>query len=149
MTQLSLFSAPNDEIIPPVRGLMEEKAIKRLYYSIAEVSRITGLKQYVLRYWETEFADLRPAKNRAGNRIYRKSDIKLVFLIKRLLYQEKYTIEGARRKLSQMKKVKDQQMQFSLADYKYNDVVDEIRKGLQELLDILDNKKIKKATKSD
>ena len=86
---------------------MEEKPIQRLYYSIADVSKVTGLKQYVLRYWETEFRELRPAKNRAGNRIYRKNDIRLVFLIKRLLYQEKYTIEGARQKLQKLKQLLD------------------------------------------
>ncbi len=118
---------------------MEEKVIKRLYYSIAEVSRITGLKPYVLRYWETEFPELKPAKNRAGNRIYRKSDIKLVFLIKRLLYQEKYTIEGARQRLRQLRKDGNKQLQLSLQELKRNDIIDEIRKGLKELLEILDD----------
>ena len=62
---------------------MKPKQIKKLYYSISEVSKLTSLKQYVLRYWETEFSELRPSKNRAGNRIYRLSDIKLLFLIKK------------------------------------------------------------------
>ncbi len=67
-----------------------------MYYSIGEVSEITGLKPYVLRYWETEFLNLSPAKNRAGNRIYTDDDINGILEIKRLLYQEKFTIEGAR-----------------------------------------------------
>jgi DNA-binding transcriptional MerR regulator len=117
---------------------MEEKAIKRLYYSIAEVSKITGLKDYVLRYWETEFQDLRPAKNRAGNRIYRDSDIRFVFLIKKLLYQEKYTIEGARQRLAEMKKKKDGQLQLPLADYQSNDLIERLKTGLKELLEILE-----------
>lgn len=74
---------------------MPEK-VKKLYYSISEVSEITGLKQYVLRYWETEFPNLKPSKNKAGNRTYRESDIAIVREIKRLLYDEKFTIEGAR-----------------------------------------------------
>jgi len=119
---------------------MEEKGIKRLYYSIAEVSRITGLKPYVLRYWETEFQELKPAKNRAGNRIYRKSDIKLVFLIKRLLYQEKYTIEGARQRLRQMKNRDDDgQLKLSLQDLQKDDLIEEIRSELKELLEILEH----------
>ena len=74
-------------------------AMKKLYYSISEVSKITDLEQYVLRYWETEFDILRPAKNLAGNRIYTNKDIKLILLIKKLLREEKYTIEGAKKML--------------------------------------------------
>ena len=71
--------------------------MKKLYYSISEVSRITDLEQYVLRYWETEFEQLNPAKNSSGNRIYTNKDIKLILLIKKLLKEEKYTIEGAKK----------------------------------------------------
>lgn len=74
-------------------------AMKKLYYSISEVSKITDLEQYVLRYWETEFEQLKPAKNLAGNRIYTNKDIKLILHIKKLLRDEKYTIEGAKKLL--------------------------------------------------
>ena len=70
--------------------------IKKLYYSISEVSEITKLKAYVLRYWETEFTQLSPPKNRAGNRTYRQKDIEIILKIKDLLYDKKYTIDGAR-----------------------------------------------------
>lgn len=70
--------------------------MKKLYYSISEVSKITELEQYVLRYWETEFEQLKPAKNLAGNRIYTNKDIKLILQIKKLLREEKYTIDGAK-----------------------------------------------------
>lgn len=76
-----------------------EQGIKKLYYSISEVSEITDLKPYVLRYWETEFKQLAPPKNRAGNRTYRQKDIDLILKLKRLLHQEKFTIEGARKQL--------------------------------------------------
>ena len=79
---------------------MEAKDIKKLYYSISEVSTITGLKQYVLRYWETEFTQLKPSKNRAGNRIYRSHDIDVIIGIKSLLYDRKYTIKGAKQHLN-------------------------------------------------
>ena len=72
-------------------------AMKKLYYSISEVSRIAELEQYVLRYWETEFEQLRPAKNLSGNRIYTNRDIKMILYIKKLLREEKYTIEGAKK----------------------------------------------------
>ena len=83
---------------------MEARDIKKLYYSISEVSEITELKQYVLRYWETEFSQLKPSKNRAGNRVFRPKDIKLVLLVKHLLYEKKFTIDGARQRLLEMKK---------------------------------------------
>jgi len=75
---------------------MKQLGIKKLYYSISEVSKITSLEQYVLRYWESEFEQLKPAKNRAGNRIYTNRDIKLILYIKKLLRDERYTIEGAK-----------------------------------------------------
>ena len=78
---------------------MEARDIKKLYYSISEVSEIAGLKQYVLRYWETEFSQLKPSKNRAGNRIYRSHDIDLLMEIKSLLYDRKFTIKGAQQYL--------------------------------------------------
>ncbi len=79
---------------------MKDFGLKKLYYSISEVSKLTGLEQYILRYWETEFEQLRPGKNRAGNRIYTNKDIKLILQIKRLLREEKYTIEGAKKILT-------------------------------------------------
>lgn len=79
---------------------MKDFGLKKLYYSISEVSKLTDLEQYILRYWETEFEQLKPSKNRAGNRIYTNKDIKMILLIKNLLREEKYTIEGAKKVLS-------------------------------------------------
>ena len=76
---------------------MKNLSIKKLYYSISEVSKITAVEQYVLRYWETEFEELKPQKNRAGNRIYTNKDIQLILQIKSLLREKKYTIEGAKK----------------------------------------------------
>jgi len=81
---------------------MKDFGLKKLYYSISEVSKLAGLEQYILRYWETEFEQLKPGKNRAGNRIYTNKDIKLILQIKRLLREEKYTIEGAKKILSDL-----------------------------------------------
>jgi DNA-binding transcriptional MerR regulator len=74
---------------------------KKTYYSISEVCAKTGLEPHVLRYWESEFAQLRPKKNRAGNRAYREKDIEIIRYIKFLLYEEQYTIPGAKKKLSE------------------------------------------------
>jgi DNA-binding transcriptional MerR regulator len=76
---------------------MSDLSIKKLYYSISEVSKLTGIEQYILRYWETEFEQLKPQKNRAGNRIYTNKDIQLILYIKNLLRERKYTIEGAKK----------------------------------------------------
>ncbi|MFQ5537505.1 MAG: MerR family transcriptional regulator [Gemmatimonadota bacterium] len=83
---------------------MEESIAKKAYYSIGEVCDLTGLKPHVLRYWETQFDILNPTKNRAGNRVFRPKEIELILLVKHLLYEEKYTIEGARKRLREMKR---------------------------------------------
>ena len=83
---------------------MQAKQVKKLYYSIGEVSELTGLKQYVLRYWETEFPHLKPNKNSAGNRIYRQNDIDNLVEITTLLHEEKFTIKGAKQYLKTHKK---------------------------------------------
>lgn len=114
---------------------MKQLGIKKLYYSISEVSKLTDLEQYVLRYWESEFEQLKPAKNRAGNRIYTNRDIKLILYIKKLLREERYTIEGAKQVLiayhddnegeqlellsaPQKRPVKDEQLQTDLVEMK-------------------------------
>jgi len=74
------------------------------FYSIGEVCELTGLKAHVLRYWESQFRFLNPAKNRSGNRVYQRREIELVLLVKHLLYTEKYTIDGARQKLNEHRK---------------------------------------------
>jgi DNA-binding transcriptional MerR regulator len=78
---------------------VETQSIKRLYYSISEVSQLVDEEQYVLRYWETEFEQLRPQKNRAGNRIYIEKDVELLRIIKHLLRDKRYTIDGAKEHL--------------------------------------------------
>jgi DNA-binding transcriptional MerR regulator len=72
------------------------KTSDKLYYSIGEVRAITGLEPYVLRYWETEFAQLKPKKNSGGQRAYQRKDIELILRIKELLHERGYTIRGAR-----------------------------------------------------
>ena len=72
---------------------------EKLFYKIGEVSRVVGVESYVLRYWETEFSFLNPRKSKSGQRIYAKNDVDLILQIKHLLYEEKYTIDGVRRKL--------------------------------------------------
>ena len=82
---------------------MNEPVTKKVYYSIGDVCALTGLKPHVLRYWETQFEVLRPTKNQAGNRVYRSKEIEVIMLVKQLLYEQKYTIEGANKKLLEMR----------------------------------------------
>ncbi len=83
---------------------MKDFGLKKLYYSISEVSKLTDLEQYILRYWESEFDQLKPSKNRAGNRIYTNKDIKTILSIKKLLRDERYTIEGAKKIITEIPK---------------------------------------------
>jgi DNA-binding transcriptional MerR regulator len=80
----------------------DESADGKRYYRIGEVSKITGVEAYVLRYWESQFRWMAPAKSRAQQRLYRKRDIEIIQLIKRLLYQERFTIAGAKKKLQEL-----------------------------------------------
>ena len=117
-------------------------SIKKLYYSIGEVSKITDLKQYVLRYWETEFKQLNPNKNNAGNRTYRQKDIDTILEIKNLLYKEKFTIEGARKMLSQPSKevkVATKIEKKVITTGVNTKILEKIRNDLKSILDDLQN----------
>jgi DNA-binding transcriptional MerR regulator len=74
------------------------------FFSIGEVCELTDLKPHVLRYWESQFRFLNPAKNRSGNRVYQRREVELILLVKHLLYTEKYTIDGARQKVDEHRK---------------------------------------------
>ena len=113
--------------------------VKKLYYSIGEVSELTKLKSYVLRYWETEFSQLKPPKNRAGNRTYRQKDIDIILDIKDLLYNKKFTIEGART----MIKSKDPDSTIGIPVGGLNEkqklVLNKIKDELKSILSIINN----------
>jgi len=89
---------------------------ERLYYRIGEVSRITGLKPHVLRYWESEFKVIKPYKGGSLQRLYRKKDLDLIQKIKRLLYEEGFTIAGAKRKIRDLEKEENKQMKLRLVE---------------------------------
>jgi DNA-binding transcriptional MerR regulator len=84
-------------MLEPVVGELRPEIPDKLYFRIGEVSRLAGIKPYVLRFWETEFPALGPKKSGKGHRLYRRKDVELVLEIKRLLYEKRYTIEGARK----------------------------------------------------
>lgn len=124
----------------PVRGAIKHQLPlpDKLFYKIGEVSKITGVESYVLRYWETEFPFLKPRKNKSGQRVYVKKDLELIFELKKMLYQERYTIEGVRKKfgegahkLSEPKIVSDAQTISSKDPAK---TIEYLKKKLREIL---------------
>ena len=110
--------------LPPPQQTPPQQPSK-LFYRIGEVSSITGLEPYVLRYWETEFPHLRPEKRKSGQRLYTKKDLDNILQVKQLLYQSGYTISGARKKL------KGRGRQDADA------VIETARKEVREILELL------------
>ena len=106
----------------------------KLYFSIKEVSEMTELKPYVLRYWESEFPSLKPAKNRAGNRTYKKHDIQVILDIKKLLYDKKFTTKGAVEELKNRSSVP--MTKKSLSNTQVS-ALNEIKNELKNILNIL------------
>jgi len=109
----------------------------KLFFRIGEVSNLLGLEPYVLRYWETEFPSLSPKKSGTGHRLYRRKDVELLLRIKHLLYEKRFTIDGARQylhdeaKIAHQKDIKQEQQDL------FSDPLPEIRKELAEILRLL------------
>ncbi len=100
----------------------DENAVSsdRLYYRIGEISRITGLKPHVLRYWESEFKVIKPYKGGSLQRLYRKRDLDLILKIKKLLYEEGFTIAGAKRKIRDLERKESRQTELRLIEKRPN-----------------------------
>jgi len=109
----------------------------KLYFKIGEVAEITGVKPYVLRYWESEFKMVNPSKSRSRQRLYRKSDVELIFRIKELLYEERYTINGARKKLKELGygRISQPELQFEKVESK--SALDKVIQELKQIQDLL------------
>ena len=108
------------------------------FFSIGEVCELTGLKPHVLRYWESQFRFLNPAKNRSGNRVYKGREVELIMLVKHLLYTEKFTIDGARQRIDQYRRSGELRASAKLAFEA--ETVQDLRAGLEEIMAILDGK---------
>ena len=112
---------------------MAQRLPEKIYFKIGEVSEIVGVEPYVLRYWETEFEVLKPAKAPSRHRLYKKRDVELLIEIKRLLYSEGFTIEGARKKLKESKKEEKDQLKLPLAEQKFKSALVKLKKELESL----------------
>jgi DNA-binding transcriptional MerR regulator len=106
------------------------------YFSIGEVCSLTELKPHVLRYWESQFRFLSPTKTRAGNRAYQRREIEMILLVKHLLYTERYTIDGARQKLEELKRgaALKQHSRYALS----LETVEQLERDLREILTTLE-----------
>ncbi len=109
------------------------------FYSIGEVCTLTDLKPHVLRYWETQFRVLSPAKNRSGNRVYGRREVELVLLVKHLLYDEKYTIDGARQKLDAQRR--SGELRAAAREALARETAASIERELREILDVLEGRR--------
>jgi len=108
----------------------------KFYFKIGEVSALLGVKPYVVRFWETEF-NLAPAKNRSRHRVYKRHEVETLLEIKRLLYEERFTIEGAQKKLRGRMKERTRQLGLGLDDKKHRAVLQRVKKDLEKIREML------------
>jgi DNA-binding transcriptional MerR regulator len=106
------------------------------FFSIGDVCALTDLKPHVLRYWESQFRFLNPAKNRSGNRVYQRREVELIMLVKHLLYTEKYTIDGARQRIEEQRRAGSLRTEARAAlDVQ---MIRDLERQLQSILRVLD-----------
>jgi DNA-binding transcriptional MerR regulator len=108
------------------------------FYSIGEVCALTDLKPHVLRYWESQFRFLNPAKNRSGNRVYKSREVELIMLVKHLLYTEKFTIDGARQRIDQYRRTGE--LRVSAHKAFEVELATEARTTIEQVIAILEGK---------
>lgn len=109
----------------------------KLYFKIGEVSQVTGVEPYVLRYWESEFRIVSPERSRSRQRLYTRKDLELILEIKRLLYEERYTIEGAKKRLLGRQKSQPQQLSMGFHEEMYSRILQEVREELKAVRKLL------------
>jgi DNA-binding transcriptional MerR regulator len=119
-----------------VKGEIVATIPVREFFSIGDVCDLTDLKPHVLRYWESQFRFLHPAKNRSGNRVYQRREVELIMLVKELLYVDKYTIEGARARVDEYRK--NGALKAATRDALASSTVDALERDLQRIVGALD-----------
>jgi DNA-binding transcriptional MerR regulator len=111
---------------------MDETIPDKNFFRIGEVSKILQVEPYVVRYWESEFKTVKPVRTSADQRLYRRRDVEELLMIRTLLYKEGFTIAGARKRLLEIRREKDEE-----APADYRDLLLKVRKGLRELKDFI------------
>ncbi len=109
-----------------------------MFFKIGEVSQLTGIKPYILRYWESEFRLVRPQKSKIGQRVYRRRDVELILRLKEVLYEERYTIEGAKKKIAQEMKQRELEQRVATQPVKLTEVLQRQEQGLKNIIKILE-----------
>ncbi|MBI4726146.1 MerR family transcriptional regulator [candidate division TA06 bacterium] len=122
---------------PAIRNRQEKLDRMKVYHNIREVSQIAELEPYILRFWESEFTALKPKTTRGGRRLYQVDDIKIVLLIKKLLYQDGYTIAGARNRLKEIKEKERDQLEIPFNQWRSRSGLKSIAGELRQVLEIL------------
>ena len=117
---------------------MEKPILEKLYFKISEVSEITGLEPSILRYWENEFSDIRPKRTDTNQRLYRREDLDKILLLKRLLYEERFTIAGAKKKLDERNRTEKKQLELDLSEKKYQKIIKEVKRELKQIRKLLE-----------
>jgi DNA-binding transcriptional MerR regulator len=112
--------------------------VDKIYYRIGEVGRITGVKPHVLRYWESEFKEIKPLKSRSLQRLYRKKDLELILRIKQLLYEEGYTIAGAKGRIKELIRGDRKQIDLDFDKQKLERIVVDLKAELEGIKQILE-----------
>ena len=115
---------------------MTAKIPDKLYFKIGEVSNITGVEPYILRYWESEFKLVKPYRTKSNQRLYRKKDVESILKIKKMLYDQKFTIAGAKKKIKESS-VQEVQLPLDFPNKKYMAALRETRDELQEIAEML------------
>lgn len=123
--------------MPDTRKAMITQIPEKLYFKIGEVAHITRVKPHVLRYWESEFKIISPKKSLTKQRVYTRRDIEVILEIKRLLYNEKYTLEGAKKKIKEFRTPPADQLNFGFTEEHFQKALDSIRNELNTIKEIL------------
>jgi DNA-binding transcriptional MerR regulator len=113
------------------------KIPEKRYFKIGEVSKLTGVKPYVLRYWESEFKIISPRKSNGKQRVYTREEVDTILVIKNLLYKDGFTLEGAKKKIKEVKREKIKQLAFPFSETQYQNALKNIRKELNSIKKIL------------
>jgi len=134
----------NDKLLPLenfIEKTKEEGKIPdKLYFRISEVSKLTALEPYVLRYWESEFKVIKPIRTKSRHRLYRRKDLEILFEVKKLLYEEQYTIAGAKKRLEEIAREEKKDLEANPDENDYKKILHATLKELKALRKLLANK---------
>ncbi len=134
----------NDKLLPLetfIEKTKEEGKIPdKLYFRISEVSKLTALEPYVLRYWESEFRLIKPLRTKSRHRLYRRKDLEILFEIKKLLYEEQYTIAGAKKRLEEIGREEKRELEVNSDENDYKKILHATLTELKALRKLLANK---------